>query len=261
MCRIAFSLGPVDFYWYGIIIGSAVLAGIIIVLIQNRLLRQSMLPVFDLTLLSVAFSIVGARIYYVVSNWEIYRHHITDVLYLWHGGLSIYGALLGFVMAFLLYTRRYHLNFWQWADLFAPGLAIGMAIGQWANLINQEAFGYPTDLPWGIYIDFAYRPSGYQQFDFFQPVFLYESGWNLLLFFLLLVVSYLHLKRKSLQSGGVFLLYLLLFSIGHYFFEGLRLDSELVGGIRLAQAASVLTAIAAVILMFCRKTTAAVRCK
>jgi phosphatidylglycerol:prolipoprotein diacylglycerol transferase len=120
-------------------------------------------------LYGIPVGIIVARLYYVISNWNLYISQPVEVLFIWHGGLSIYGALFGIILVIYGYTRYNNLPFWHWADLAAPGLAISQAVGQWGKFINQESFGYPTDATWGVYIDFAFRPDGYEQYDFFQP--------------------------------------------------------------------------------------------
>ncbi|MDR3564956.1 MAG: prolipoprotein diacylglyceryl transferase [Negativicutes bacterium] len=237
MCKVAFDIGPFHFYWYGTIIAVAALVAFVVIWWQSRLFRDPVIPLVDMMLYGMPTGIICSRGYYVITNWELYRDNPWESLYIWQGGLSVYGALIGLVVVLLIYTRTHRLSFWHWADLCAPGLAIGQAIGQWANLINQESFGYPTLSAWGVYIDYAVRPAGFEQFDFFQPIFLPESVWNLLLFFVVLTCIYGHRKRNWLQSGSMFLLYLLLFSIGHFYLAGLRLDLE-AGAVFLTQLMS-----------------------
>lgn len=250
MCKIAFSVGPLHFYWYGLIVVAAILAAFLVTLLQARRSGLPPAPVFDLLLWGVPAGIIGARAYYVLANWEFYRQQPLDVLRLWQGGLAVYGALLAFVLVLYLYARQRRVAFWTLADLIAPGLAVGQAVGQLANFVNQEAFGYPTGLAWGVYIDFALRPAGYEQFDFFHPVPLYESAWNILLFLVLLALDWTWRRRgRFWPPGSLFLLYILLYAVGHYHFVGLRLDSEIVWGVRLGQLASVLIAAAASVLL------------
>lgn len=226
MCKVAFTLGPFVFYWYGMIIAVAVLAAFAVVLWQSRLFRDPTLPLVDLTLYGVPAGIVCARIYYVLANWELYRDNPVESLYIWQGGLASAGAMIGFVAVLYSYVRANGLSFWHWSDLLAPGLAVGQAVGQWANLINQESFGYPASSSWGVYIDYALRPTGFEQFDYFQPVFAYESSWNMLLFLLTVVFAYGQRKYKWLQPGSLFLLYIAFYSLGHVYLTGLRLDSD-----------------------------------
>jgi phosphatidylglycerol:prolipoprotein diacylglycerol transferase len=245
MGKIAFVLGPLHFYWYGLIIAAAVLAAFLVALWQARRSGMPVAPLADLLLWGVPAGIVGARAVYVLANWELYRDNPLDILRLWQGGLAVFGALIAFILVLSLYSRQRRVPFWALADIAAPGLAAGQAVGQWANFVNQETFGRPSDAPWGAYIDFALRPAGYEQFDFFQPVPLYESAWNLFLLLVLLAAGWA-LRRRRLRwpRGSLALLYILLYSLGHYYFVGLRLDGETVWGVRLGQLFSALFAAA-----------------
>jgi len=250
MPRIAFSLGPLNFYWYGLIVVAAIVAALLVTLWQTRRSGLPTAPVLDLLLCGVPAGIIGARAYYVLANWELYRQQPLDILRLWQGGLDVYGTLLAFLLVLCIYAWRRRVPFWTWADTLAPGLAIGQAVGQLANFVNQEAFGRPPDLAWGAYIDFALRPPGYEQYAYFLPVPLYESFWNLILFLVLAAIGLTRRRSgRPWPPGSRFLLYILLFAIGHYYFVGLRLDSEIVWGIRLGQLVSVLFAAAAALLL------------
>lgn len=226
MSKIAFSLGPLDFYWYGLIIAVSLLAGLLVSLVQVKLRKQSASVVIDLVLYGVPAAIVGARLLYIILNCPIYWENPEEAFYIWHGGLVGDGALLGFVVIVRWYARRHKLQFWQLLDIVAPGLALGLAIGQWGNFINQEGFGYPTTLPWGIYIDYAYRPFGYEQFDFYHPLFLYESAWNIFVFLVLQTIAFFRDHRQEAGQGRNFFLLLLLVSIGRFLVENARLEVD-----------------------------------
>jgi phosphatidylglycerol---prolipoprotein diacylglyceryl transferase len=226
MCKVAFSLGPFVFYWYGMIIAVSVLAAFAAILWQSRLWRDPLLPLVDLTLYGIPAGIVCARIFYVFANWGLYRDNPLESLYIWQGGLSISGAMVGFIAVLYSYVRANRLSFWHWTDILAPGLALGEAVGQWANLVSQEAFGHPAGSSWGVYIDYAVRPAGFEQFDFFQPVFGYESAWNMLLFLALVIFAAGQRKYKWLRPGSLFLIYIMFYSLGHAYLTGLRLDSD-----------------------------------
>lgn len=240
MDNVAFSFGILTFHWYGLIIAFAVLTGLLVSLWQARLYKETLEPVVDLVIYGVPVVMIMSRIYYVLVNYPLFLDNPLEVFYIWHGGLAIHGALLGMLLVLYIYTRTNRLSFWKWADILAPGMVLGQAVGQWGNFINQEAFGYPTNLPWAIYIDYVFRPAGYEQYDFFHPTFLYSSLWNIVVFLLLMGMVFYRFRYRKLQLGNIFLSYLLFYSLGKYFIEGLRLDSEMCAGFRIAQIISVL---------------------
>lgn len=250
MEKVAFSFGILTFHWYGLIIALAVLAGLGVTLWQARIYQEPMEPAIDLVIYGVPIVIILSRIYYVLVNYSLFLDNPLEVLYIWHGGLAIHGALLGMLLVLYFYTRLHHLSFWKWADIVAPGMVFGQALGQWGNFINQEAFGYPTSVPWAIYIDYVYRPAGYEQFDFFHPTFLYSFGWNFFVFLLLLGVVFYRFRFKKLRNGNVFLLYLCLYSLGKFCIEELRLDSEMYAGLRIAQIISAVAILISLLFFF-----------
>lgn len=234
--------------WYGIIVALAILVGLFIILWQVRRRYEEQQHALLLVLLCIPCAILASRLYYVLFNWDLFKNNIWEVFFLWHGGLAFHGALFGGVAVVCVYAKRNRLSLARWLDRFAPALACGQAIGQWANFVNQEVLGYPTDALWGIYVDFAYRPEGYEQYDFFQPVCLFESGWEWFLFLLLAIVGCIQGRKRYVPPGTQFLLYLVLYSAGRFYFEGLRLDSEMLGPFRLAQVVCVLTILFALVL-------------
>lgn len=261
MGKVAFSIGAITFSWFGLILASAILAACIISWWHVRLRGEEPDRLLDLTLYSVPVGIITARIYYVAMNWQMYAAEPGEILQIWHGGLAIHGALIGVILTIFIYARIHNVSFWRWADIVAPGLIFGQAIGQWGNFVNQDAFGYPTDAPWGIYIDFAYRPPGYEQFDFFHPTFLYESGWGIAVFILLAAISWWTTRKPAKPvSGNLFLLYIILYSAGRMVIEGLRIDSEMIGDWRLAQVVSGVAIVCAGVLMW-RNHIIQKRCK
>lgn len=184
-------------------------------------------------------AIVGARIYYVLFSPAAYLARPAEALAVWHGGLAIHGALIGGITSTVIYARRHGLNFWYWADILAPSIILGQAIGRWGNYMNQEAFGGPTRLPWGIYIEPAKRPLEWARFTHFHPTFLYESLWSLAGFAILLYLSRRQTARPALwPAGSIFLVYAIYYSIGRFFIEGLRTDSLMLGPVRVAQLVS-----------------------
>lgn len=237
-------MGPLPIRWYGFLIASAVLIGVSLssYLAKRRGVNPDLIS--DLSIWLVIAAIPCARLYYVAFEWDKYAQNPAELFAIWHGGIAIHGAILGGLVASLVFARLNRVSFWQLADLVAPSLILGQAIGRWGNFFNSEAFGRPTDLPWKLYIPPVQRPVGYTQFDYFHPTFLYESLWNLGIFALLITLFFRGLKAKPpLKVGTLFLIYLIAYSLGRFWIEGLRTDSLMLGPLRMAQMVS-LTGIA-----------------
>ncbi|RYD06674.1 hypothetical protein N752_03095 [Desulforamulus aquiferis] len=181
--------------------------------------------IIDMVLIGAPISWLGARAYYVIMRWDYYSQNLIEIPMIWHGGLALHGGLITAVIFGYFYCRVRGLYFWQIADIVAPSFPLGQAIGRWGNFFNQEAYGYPTNLPWAMYIDGAYR----------HPTFLYESLWNFLVFAVLMFR-----RKKEVFHGHLFAIYLALYSVGRFFIEGLRTDSLMIGPLRAAQVVSVL---------------------
>ena len=236
---VAFELGPITFRWYGLLITAALLLGI--TLAQQLAQQRGLDPdkIGDLAIWLVLGALPGARLYYVAFEWERYADRPLDALAIWQGGIAIHGAILGGAIAALLFARRHQLSFWQLADVVAPALVLGQAIGRWGNFFNSEAFGRPTDLPWRLYIPPAQRPPGLADVTDYHPTFLYESLWNLGVFVLVLWLFGWGLRHSGrLRPGTVFLVYFAAYSLGRLWIEGLRLDSLMLGPLKIAQVVS-----------------------
>lgn len=235
---ILFEWGPFTLRWYGFLIASAVLIGVSLsmYLAKRRGVNPELLS--DLAIWLVIAAIPCARLYYVAFEWKNYANNPAEIFAIWHGGIAIHGAVLGGLVASLIFARLNRISFWQLADLVAPSLILGQTIGRWGNFFNSEAFGRPTDLPWKLYIPPVQRPPQYAQFEYFHPTFLYESLWNLSVFTLLLVLFFRGLKSGRLKTGSIFLTYLVAYSIGRFWIEGLRTDSLMLGPLRIAQVVS-----------------------
>lgn len=234
---IALQLGPLAIRWYGLLIATGVLLGT--TLAHRDAVRRGQDPdkLLNAIVLTVLAALVGARLYYVLFNWEYYGTHPAKILAVWEGGLAIHGGLIAGALATVLYCRHAELSLPVTLDIMVPCVAIGQAIGRWGNFFNQEAFGVPTDLPWKLYIDPAHRPPQLAAFEYFHPTFLYESLWNVLVF---LVLWFGLRRRLEGRPGALTLCYLGLYSIGRFFVEGLRIDSLMLDGFRAAQVVSLL---------------------
>ncbi len=221
---VAFSLGPIHVRWYGIILGTAALIGLLLAIREGK--RFRIVPDFfmDLLLIGVPSAIIGARIYYVAFQWSDYKNNLAEIFMIWHGGIAIYGALIGAIIGTFFYVRAKGYSFLRIADICAPGLIVGQAIGRWGNFMNQEAHGGPVTesfLRDSLHLpNFIVNQMNIEGI-FYHPAFLYESVWNLLG---LLVLLWLR-RRPFLRAGELFFSYFIWYSIGRFFIEGVRTDS------------------------------------
>ena len=221
---VAFSIFGLEIRWYGLLIASAVLIGTVLALKEAKRKGVKEETLLDMLLFAVPAAIIGARAYYVIFMWDYYSKNPSQILNIRGGGLAIHGVIIAGALVAIIFAKVRKENFWRLADIVAPSLILGQAIGRWGNFANQEAHGGPTDLPWGIMID------GVKV----HPTFLYESIWNLLVFGFLLWYR----RKKATVEGEIFVLYLMLYSVGRFFIEGLRTDSLMLGPFRVAQLIS-----------------------
>lgn len=229
---IAFRLGPFSVAWYGIMITTGVIAATFLSYREAK--RRDLDPehVLRLVLFVLPLGMIGARLYHVIDQWDaIYSKN--PALIFGGAGLGIFGAVLGGVIGLMIYTRWQKLSALQWMDIVAPGLILAQAIGRWGNFFNQELYGYPTDLPWGIYIDPLHRANGYENFERFHPLFFYEFAWNLLGCILLLFIG--RKLQKRLLNGDIFCLYTIWYGIGRFYLEGLKIGVWAAGGVPVAR--------------------------
>jgi phosphatidylglycerol:prolipoprotein diacylglycerol transferase len=179
---------------------------------------------------------IGARLYEVVFSWSYYSRHLAKIPAVWEGGLAIHGGLIVGGIVGAIVARRRGLPVLRTLDLVAPAGALAQAIGRWGNFFNEEAFGAPTNLPWGLYISPEHRPLAYKAVERFHPTFLYESLWDLAMF---AVLAWWLRPRWHDRPGGLFFWYIGLYSAGRFAIEALRLDSYWLGAFRVAQLASI----------------------
>lgn len=224
MNPVAFEIFGIAIRWYGILLSTGIMAGILLAYYEAKRLGYDPEYIIDLALWCVPAAVIGARLYYVIFEWDYYKGNIMKIINIREGGLAIHGALIAAVFTGYIFTKVKKLSFWETADITAPSIIIGQAIGRWGNFMNAEAHGGPTNLPWGIIVD------GVKV----HPTFLYESLWNVGVFIFLI----LYRKRRKVE-GEVFLLYGILYSAGRFWIEGLRTDSLMFMGMRQAQLISV----------------------
>lgn len=237
---VAFHIGSLTIYWYGIIIALAFIVGLFITLTiakKDYPDDKTKEHIIDLSTLLLIGGIVFARLYYVIFDWNYFSHHFSESFMTWRGGLSIHGAIIGGILIIYFYAKRHNLSLLKYTDLVAYGMIFAQAIGRWGNFFNSEAFGSPTNLPWKLYIPPANRPLEYINFEYFHPTFLYESLWNIVVFIILITVVRKNFKEKT---GSITCFYLILYSLGRFIIEGFRVDNiYVIFGLPIAQFISI----------------------
>ena len=234
----SFSVGPLTIHFYALCIITGIAAAIWIGRKRYANLGGNPDDVSEVAIWAVPFGIIGGRIYHVITSPKQYfgaNGNPIDALRIWEGGLGIWGAIsLGAVGAYLYFrTHKTSLNFRQLLDSLAPGVIVAQAIGRIGNYFNQEVFGKPTELPWGLEIDSVNRPNGFESYSTFHPTFLYELVWCLVVAVLLIKLPGF-LKKITARQGDVFALYVFGYTAGRVWIETLRIDeANLILGLRL----------------------------
>jgi len=246
---VAFYIGNLEIRWYGIIIAVALLLGIVVAYLAARYRGKKEEEIINFAPFAVIFGIIGARLLHVAVNWSYYASNPSYIFAFRRGGLAIQGVMLGGLVALFVFCRIRKLYFWTWADIIAPALVLGQALGRWGNFFNQEAFGIPTSLPWGIYIEPAYRPPEYASSEYFHPTFLYESIANLILFVLLMLMHRYYKRRpERLPDGLIICAYLGFYALYRTFIEAYRVDSSYIGPVKVVYILNIIAIIIAIII-------------
>jgi len=240
----AIHIGPLQLRAYGLMIALGVIAAVW--LTGKRLVERRIGKAEDasaLALWAVPAGIIGARIYHVITDPQLFKGQWYKVVYIWEGGLGIWGGIALGVAVGLWVARRRGIPLLPLLDVVAPALALAQAIGRLGNYWNQELFGRPTTLPWGLEIDLQNRPVGYEQYATFHPTFLYESLWNLALCGALLLID----RRHRLRPGRLFVVYVAGYTFARFFIERLRIDTaNKVLGLRVNEWVSAIIFLAGV---------------
>lgn len=238
MNPIMFSVGSIDVRWYSVLILLGALIGIAILLKEAKRFDISSDFIVNLSFYTLLFGIIGARLYYVLFNFEMYKDDLISILKIWNGGLAIHGGLIAGFIAIIIYCKKYNIRFLKVMDMAAPGVIIAQAIGRWGNFFNSEAHGAVTTLMTlkNVLIpDFIIKGMNIGGF-YYHPTFYYESLWCIAGFILLIILR----RRKYLKVGQLTCIYFMWYSFGRFFIESLRTDSLMLGGFKVAQLVSVL---------------------
>ena len=231
------SLGPADIRLYGLCVVLGWIAWIVCTALLWRRGGGDPVEAAWACVLAAPAALVGARVFSVLTDLDAYRGDPGSAFDVGQGGLGIYGAIAGGVLGLVVYARARGWPVGTFLDCCVPGLCLGQAIGRFGNYFNQELFGGPTDLPWGLHVDPGFRPFGYEDVATFHPVFLYEAIWDVTVFCILgLLWGFLH---RRFHPGAVVAAYLCLYGIGRFAIEGLRIDEAIdVGALRINQVIS-----------------------
>ena len=239
------NLGFLTIRWYGLLISISVVIGLFISkkLAKSRNINPQYIS--DILPSLIISSIIGARAYYVIFEWRQYSGNnfftsfdlfnnvikIPSFLAIWQGGIAIHGGLIGGFLCILYFCKSKNIHLKTFIDILIPSIILGQSIGRWGNFFNNEAFGIPTDLPWKLFIPIQNRPIEFINYQFFHPTFIYESLWNFLIFILLITIFYQQNNKNSVRPGFISCLYLIGYSFGRFWIEGLRIDPLCIGGI------------------------------
>lgn len=256
MDRIAFSLFGIDVNWYGLIITCGMILSVLYALWHAKIEGVKSDDIIDLALFLIVFGVIGARLYYVIMEFDSYLvsggsfwKNLTGTLYnivaVWNGGLAIYGGIIAGFLAAVVVAKKKRLRFSVVADIAGPAVMVGQIIGRWGNFVNVEAFGAATDLPWRMGVLYSFDGGiTFVTEKFVHPTFLYESLWNLIG---LILITYLYNKKKF--HGQMFLSYMTWYGFGRMLIEGLRADSLYIGTIRVSQMVGLLTFLLGAVLL------------
>jgi len=261
--RTGIQLGPLSIHFYGLIIMIGALLAAWLTSRQAKKRGDKGELVWDFLPWILIAGIIGARLWHVFtptdSNQSMglttsyYFSNPIAILRVWDGGLGIPGALIGGILALYYFCKKKGMSFSAWADYIAPGLALAQAIGRWGNFVNQELYGSPTNLPWKLFIEPQYRIPGYQDVEYYHPLFLYESLLNLIIMGILLWVSAKFADK--LKKGDVFLLYVVMYPLVRFFLEFLCLDASSIAGLNANQTFMGILVVASIALLIIRHKT------
>ena len=255
MDRVAFSIGKLDVYWYGVIITVGMILAVAYALYHAKIDRVKSDDIIDLALALIICGVIGARLYYVLMKldtyivtggtfWENLCDTFVGMINIPGGGLAIYGGIIGGFLAGIVVARRKHIRFPVIADIAGPSVIVGQIVGRFGNFVNVEAYGSATTLPWRMGIHFSYDEGAtFVSSVFVHPTFLYESLWNLVG---LVFITALYKKKKF--HGQMFLFYMAWYGFGRMLIEGLRTDSLYIGPLRVSQWVGGITFVVGVVL-------------
>ena len=246
MNRTILSIGNFHIYWYSVLIATGIIIGLYLLLKEASKQNISKDTIIDIAFYTIIWGIIGARIYYVIFNIKPYLSNPLSILYVWEGGLAIYGGIIGGLITLAYQTKKKNISLGKLTDMIVPSLILAQAIGRWGNFFNQEAHGGIVSLEFlkNIHIPNFIIKGMYINGNYYHPTFFYESLWCLLGFILLVIIRKL---LKNSKDGTLTFIYLIWYGIGRFFIEGLRTDSLYLGMFRISQIVSIVIIIIGII--------------
>lgn len=262
LSRVAITIFNIDIYWYAIIIVTGILCGLLLAQHEAKRTNQNPDIYWDFTIIAIFVSVICARLYYVIFSWDSYKNNLIKIFAIREGGLAIYGGIIGGAITAIIFCKLRNIKLGVLADVAAPSLLLGQIIGRWGNFVNREAFGGYTDSLFALRYKLEQvsnvPPSVFDKKILYngveyiqvQPTFLYESLWNLIIFILLMLY-----KRNKKFDGEIFILYLLGYSLGRVWIEGLRTDQLMLGStsIAVSQLLSAILIVITIILLIYKR--------
>lgn len=262
LSRVAITIFNIDIYWYAIIIVTGILCGLLLAQYEAKRTNQNPDIYWDFTIIAIFVSVICARLYYVIFSWDSYKNNLIKIFAIREGGLAIYGGIIGGAITAIIFCKLRNIKLGVLADVAAPSLLLGQIIGRWGNFVNREAFGGYTDSLFALRYKLEQvsnvPPSVFDkkilyngvEYIQIQPTFLYESLWNLIIFILLMLY-----KKNKKFDGEIFILYLLGYSLGRVWIEGLRTDQLMLGStsIAVSQLLSAILIVITIILLIYKR--------
>lgn len=262
LSRVAITIFNIDIYWYAIIIVTGILCGLLLAQHEAKRTNQNPDIYWDFTIIAIFVSVICARLYYVIFSWDSYKNNLIKIFAIREGGLAIYGGIIGGAITAIIFCKLRNIKLGVLADVAAPSLLLGQIIGRWGNFVNREAFGGYTDSLFALRYKLEQvsnvPPSVFDkkilyngvEYIQIQPTFLYESLWNLIIFILLMLY-----KKNKKFDGEIFILYLLGYSLGRVWIEGLRTDQLMLGStsIAVSQLLSAILIVITIILLIYKR--------
>ncbi|MBP2633616.1 MAG: Prolipoprotein diacylglyceryltransferase [Firmicutes bacterium] len=250
---IAFSMGNLNFYWYGIVTSIAILAGILVTRIGLHFRHEKFSVILDLLLFGIPVAIIVSRLFYVCLHWQLYSEKIGEIIALDRGGFSIYGAFVGFLLVVYCYTKFKKISFWYWLDILVPAIILGIIIDQLGHFCFQTIVGMPDNGKTVEYIEYAFRPAGFEQYEYFKPVALYQAIWQFSVFVLVTLLSFFQIKNRTILFGDIFLIGMSITCLGRFLFGFFYLTTQRGMQLHAGQFISLLGLILCLVLWGLRK--------